>query len=364
MIFLKLKLNNLKQEDQFNTNFILYIDTKEHNKNILRLYENSKVSNEHRIFNYVPFIFPWGADRNFDKKTATLVNFQRPVFRYTIGVCGLGNCFGFPVPRSPAHAVVAAPAESQQIHLYTCSSFQSTQLGLAIVLQFAYLLTFRDVKLSHQLINESVGYLTKYSKKISKDFKSVSIVSLVRYCVDESNELMTMACNIIIYSILNHDLREEEMNYLIHEYTILTNLNILSLKKTNERQLSISEVQWIIAMSYISIYYDKQKIQIDVFLNRIIDAIELSNCLQYPFLVGPLMKILTEGIMYWKQKIPDFKQLLCNLIFIYFHYNTSQEYLELLKEVPTLQNKKMATIEQFQQQPEHIRKRMKILTIK
>jgi hypothetical protein len=73
-----------------------------------------------------------------------------------------------------------------------------------------------------------VGYLTKYSRKIHKDFKNVSIVSLLRYVVDETNEIMTTACNIIIFSILNHDLREEEMNYLIHEYTILTNLNILS----------------------------------------------------------------------------------------------------------------------------------------
>jgi hypothetical protein len=75
MIFLKMKLNNIKADDQTNINFILYVDCKEHNKNILNLYENSKKPDEHQLFNYVPFIFPWGAEKNFDKKAQSLLNY-------------------------------------------------------------------------------------------------------------------------------------------------------------------------------------------------------------------------------------------------------------------------------------------------
>lgn len=82
-------------------------------------------------------------------------------------------------------------------------------------------------------------------------------------------------------------------------------------------------------------------------MKRIIDSIELRNCYHYPQLVAPLMKILTDGIIHWKTKIKDSKALLSNLMYIYFHYNTNNEYLELLKDLPTLQNKKLTSIDEF-----------------
>jgi len=48
------------------------------------------------------------------------------------------------------------------------------------------------------------------------------------------------------------------------------------------------------------------------------------------------MKILIEGIHIWKSMIPNITVLLKSLIFIYFHYNTSEEHWEILKDNPTL----------------------------
>lgn len=71
-------------------------------------------------------------------------------------------------------------------------------------------------------------------------------------------------------------------------------------------------------------------------LNRIINAIDLTNCLKNPNFVAPLMKIMTEGVNVWKEQIKNFSVLMSNLMFIYFHYNTSNEYFELLKDAPAL----------------------------
>jgi len=70
------------------------------------------------------------------------------------------------------------------------------------------------------------------------------------------------------------------------------------------------------------------------YIKRIVAGVEMKNCLSSPNLVAPCMKILTEGINLWKDMIDNYKELMANLIFIYFHYNTSEEQLEGLRDIP------------------------------
>lgn len=57
---------------------------------------------------------------------------------------------------------------------------------------------------------ETAGYLTKNKKPFGKYFKCITTSILSRICVDDSNEVMSSACNLMISSILNKDEREED----------------------------------------------------------------------------------------------------------------------------------------------------------
>lgn len=100
------------------------------------------------------------------------------------------------------------------------------------------------------------------------------------------------------------------------------------------------------------------------YIRRIVSGVELRNCLGSPELVAPCMKILTEGIALWKDMIQNYKELLANLVIIYFHYNTQNEQLEAIKDIPKPQSKKSLYLDLFLRQPPQVRKRMKLMTIK
>ena len=206
-----------------------------------------------------------------------------------------------------------------------------------MMLHFIYLAMFKDARTTHTIMHETVGYLTKYRRRIGRYTKHVSMLHLARMFLDDNNEMMSSACNILIYSILNKDEKDEDLQYLLGEYFVLFNIVLINLKQRSENNLSICEVVWLIVMCYVSIHSENEVPGIDQCISRITDAIVLNNCRTNPNLVAPLMKILTDGILKWKSKIKDFKPVLSNLMFIYFHYNTSVEYLDTLKEAPALQ---------------------------
>lgn len=52
---------------------------------------------------------------------------------------------------------------------------------------------------------EIAGRFTKGKYKINPHFKNISLPILSRFSIDESTELMSSACNLIISSILNKD---------------------------------------------------------------------------------------------------------------------------------------------------------------
>jgi hypothetical protein len=52
---------------------------------------------------------------------------------------------------------------------------------------------------------EIAALLTKNKLKINKNFKSLSLPILARFCIDETNEMMSSAINLMITSIINKD---------------------------------------------------------------------------------------------------------------------------------------------------------------
>lgn len=74
---------------------------------------------------------------------------------------------------------------------------------------------FKDNRMTYNLMLETAGYFTRNKKKINKNFRHISLPVLSRFCIDDSNELMSAACNLIISTILNKDEKEEELKYYI-----------------------------------------------------------------------------------------------------------------------------------------------------
>ena len=79
------------------------------------------------------------------------------------------------------------------------------------MLHFITLGIFKDNTVTYNLMLECAGYLTKNKRKISRNFKHLNLPILARYCIDDSNEIMSSACNLMISSILNKDERTEDM---------------------------------------------------------------------------------------------------------------------------------------------------------
>ncbi|KAL4468274.1 hypothetical protein ABPG72_015810 [Tetrahymena utriculariae] len=344
MSILKLKLNRLKQQTYSNQAFILFVDVKKHNQQIVDIFETAHDPEAHQIFSYIPFVYPWG--NKADLNMAKYINHKKPVFNYIIGSPGMGQCFSFSLEK-----------DSQ----YSTSSYLSSIQALSIILHLMILGVFKNSDETYKSMLEVANLFTKNKKRVDPYFKSLSLQILSRYCIDDSNEVMSSSSNLMINSLVY---KEEDSLQYTKLCSELFNYNLQYLKEKDEIQFSVSEITWLLMITYTNIFSKNQVGDMTESIKRIVKGVELTNCLKNPNLVAPCMKILTEGINLWKDFIENYRDLVSNLIFIYFHYNTSSEYLRSLKDIPRTQLKKAIYLDQFLKQPQNIRKRMKLMTIK
>ena len=109
--------------------------------------------------------------------------------------------------------------------------------------------------------------------KIHPNFKSLSLKLLSRFCVDDNNEIMSSACNLIVASLMNF---EGDVNELcsIPFNLFLSNLNSMEQNQNNSL-LSRLEVIWIMltGYSFISLKPNVEN-NLEVILKRILTTIE------------------------------------------------------------------------------------------
>jgi hypothetical protein len=59
-------------------------------------------------------------------------------------------------------------------------------------------LSFKDNNLMTSLMFQTVELFTKKKKLVDPNFKSMTLCHLATFTIDDSNEIMTAACNLII----------------------------------------------------------------------------------------------------------------------------------------------------------------------
>lgn len=124
------------------------------------------------------------------------------------------------------------------------------------------------------LILKTVEILTKKGHKINKNFKTMSISLLSRFCIDENNEILNSACNLIMASVLTN--KEEILKNIKFQFSLFSS-NLKEISQNQSRYsdlLSKIEVIWIILTGYAYIYTETSPENLEIIFKRIISTIE------------------------------------------------------------------------------------------
>ena len=70
---------------------------------------------------------------------------------------------------------------------------------------------YKDSQLFNNLMVQTVELLTRKNIQLDHSFKNMNLMILASYTIDDSNEVMTAACNLIISSIKKNDNEKELM---------------------------------------------------------------------------------------------------------------------------------------------------------
>lgn len=63
----------------------------------------------------------------------------------------------------------------------------------------------KDTALTYNVMLEVANLFTKNKRRVSPHFKNLSLSVLARFCIDDSNEVMSSASNLIINSLVYKD---------------------------------------------------------------------------------------------------------------------------------------------------------------
>jgi hypothetical protein len=123
------------------------------------------------------------------------------------------------------------------------------------------------------------------------------------------------------------------------------------------------EIICLVVESYCNVFADKAPEPFRPAIDRIINGIDLKNCVVNPHFTAVLLKLIIDGLQYFRPHLVP-EKVLDKLFFIFFHYNTALEYMSTLRENPQIGRKALPIIEEFARQSDDMKKRMKQLVVK
>lgn len=268
---LKLKLTSNKLENISSIGHILVVDCKKNLENKRKYIEN-KEKNLQGYLDFLSFIFPFGISQKLDEKIFKKIDNKLPVFNFSIGIQGIGETFSFLLKSSEN---------------WSSSSYLSSLQAIAITVRFIIYLIILIIKKFYFLANTSINahssirliektleILCQKEKrtKIHPFFKGLNFKVLSKYCVDENNEIMSSACNLIVASLLNFEGNPDEI------YNLPFNLFLSNLNKLEQSNGLLSKMEVVCMMltgySLISLK-PNEKNNLEIILQRILSAIEL-----------------------------------------------------------------------------------------
>lgn len=99
--------------------------------------------------------------------------------------------------------------------------------ALSIVLHLMNIGVFKNNTLTYNVMLDVANLFTKNKLRVHPNFKSLSLPFLARCCIDESNEVMSSASNLMINSLVYKDDENQKQTRLCAE--------MLSLNLKNQK---------------------------------------------------------------------------------------------------------------------------------
>jgi len=97
---------------------------------------------------------------------------------------------------------------------------------------------------------EVANLFTKNKKRVSPHFKNLSLSVLARFCIDDSNEVMSSASNLIINSLVYKD---DDILKVTKMASELFSVHI-QREKDQEVKFSTTEITWLMMITYSNIF--------------------------------------------------------------------------------------------------------------
>ncbi|CAK62664.1 unnamed protein product (macronuclear) [Paramecium tetraurelia] len=289
--------------------------------------------NQNRLF---LILHPWEADAQLSTQLDQILNYQKPTFSPLIGVQSMGYCVSFALSRG-----------------WDVSPHFTTQRAMSLMHFYLSCLS-KEAQVFNQLMIQTVELLTKKKQSLDVNFKPLDLFLLAQYTIDESNEVMNAACNLILSQIRKSDQDMHEQHKLIRE---LLDLN----KEQQGHTFSNVEVILLILESYLT-GMCQTLAQSEDQKRRVIQGLHLKNCIVNPHLCAPLLKVFVDVQQHFRNSYNP-SDIFKNLFFIFFHYNTVIDYSEILTQGGQ-QMQLINLLKEISKQSEEMKKRMRQLTAK
>ncbi|CAD8118418.1 unnamed protein product [Paramecium sonneborni] len=290
-------------------------------------------NNQNRLFS---MLHPWNADIQLSTQLESILKNKKPTFSPLVGIQSMGFCVSFSFSKG-----------------WDVSSYFTTQRAMSLMHYYLSYLS-KEAPLFNQLMIQTVELLTKKKQILDINFKSMDLFLLAQYTIDESNEVMNAACNLILSQIRKSDQDMQEYHILIRE---LLDLN----KEQQGHSFSNVEVILLILESYLAGMCQHLQ-QNEDQKRRVIQGLHLKNCIVNPHLCAPLLKVFIDVQQHFRNSYNP-SDIFKNLFFIFFQYNTVIDYSEILTQ-SAQQIQLINLLKEISKQSDDMKKRMRQLTVK
>ncbi|CAD8139320.1 unnamed protein product [Paramecium octaurelia] len=205
---------------------------------------------------------------------------------------------------------------------------------------------------------------------ISEINNQTSLLSLSRYSLDNSKDIIEISCQLISQQI-------KKMDSLSNEIVVLqrTSKEFLQLfEKSNSTVYFSLEIMCLIIQTYLMQQMMSNIEMIHYVFNRIMSGFTHQLCLKKPNIVFVFIKLLEDGMQNFHKCIQQPKMCLQTLLSIYYYIYTAYKHGQSLKEIissplnkKSKEKDKYENLRQYQQMTQldlqRIKQRLKILII-
>lgn len=245
-----LEFNQIKKQSNYDIGHLIFFDAKLNVKNLKTFNDKdpkSKILKSY--FSYMSIIFPWGIDKEYDKKIMAKMFFKLPVFNTFYGQQGLGESFSFLINTKDR---------------WGTSDYLSTLQAIGILF---FVTSFEEKELK-----SFTGYMVQIIDAFSKKKKErdvlhscINLPLICKFFLDSEGDLMTASYNLLISSMKNKNI----------DYNFVTQCPLELYRLTDDPKFksdnfSYSQILWILMIGYTSVFNDKTRKTAENCLKEII----------------------------------------------------------------------------------------------